>query len=112
VLRRFYNVKGKYVALIIMKRWEIIDILREILRVCGPHINVEMVWLKGIPENAGINNGKYQILMRATFDDEALACVEPIKEKYGLKMTRDDGLWIFTKKENGSERVAPSASAA
>jgi hypothetical protein len=95
-----------------MKRWEIIDILREILRACGPHINVEMVWLKGIPESAGIGNSTYQIVMRATFDEEALSCVEPVLEKYGLKMTRDDGLWIFTKKENGSETVAASASAA
>ena len=95
-----------------MKRWEIIDILREILRACGPHINVEMVWLKGIPERAGIGNVTYQIVMRATFDEEAISCVKPITEKYGLKMTQDDGLWIFTKKENGSETVAASASAA
>jgi hypothetical protein len=95
-----------------MKRWEIIDVLREILRVCGPHINVEMVWLKGMPESAGIDNGVYQIVMRANFDKEALACVEPINEKYRLKMERDDDLWIFTKQENGSTKVAPSASAA
>ena len=95
-----------------MKRWEIIDILREILRVCGPHINVEMVWLKGIPETTGISNGTCQIVMRVTFDEDALACLEPVKEKYGLKMDQDDGLWIFTKKENGSAKVAPSASAA
>jgi hypothetical protein len=94
-----------------MKRWEIIDILREILRVCGPHIDVKMVWLKGMPERAGIDNGTYQIVLRATLDEEAIACVAPINEKYGLKMTQEDGLWIFTKGENGSERVAPSASA-
>ena len=95
-----------------MKRLEIIDILKEILRVCGPHINVEMVWLKGIPESAGISNGVYQIVLRATFDKEALACVKPIIEKHRLKMEHDDGLWIFTKEENGSAKVAPSASAA
>ena len=95
-----------------MKRLEIIDILKEILRVCGPHINVEMVWLKGVPENAGLSNGSYQILMRVTFDEYALACLEPLKEKYGLKMDQDDGLWIFTKKENGSAKLAQSASAA
>jgi hypothetical protein len=94
-----------------MKRWEIIDILREILRVCGPRIDVKMVWLKGVPEYTGIDNGTYQIVMRATFDEEAMACVAPINEKYGLKMTQEDGLWIFTRGENGSERVAPSASA-
>ncbi len=94
-----------------MKRWEIIDILREILRVCGPHIDVKMVWLKGVPEHARIDNGTYQIVMRAVFDEKALACVEPVKEKYGLKMKREDGLWIFTKSENGSETVAQSASA-
>ncbi len=94
-----------------MKRWEIIDILREILRVCGPHIDVKMVWLKGVPEHAGIENGTYKIVMRGTFDEEAIACVGPVNEKYGLKMTQDDGLWIFTKRENGSERVALSASA-
>jgi hypothetical protein len=94
-----------------MKRWEIIDILKEILRVCGPHIDVKMVWLKGEPEQAGIEKGTYQIVIRATFDEEAIACVQPINEKYGLKMKQEDGLWIFTKGENGSERVAPSASA-
>ncbi len=61
-----------------MKQWEIINILRETLRVCGPRFNVEMVWLKGVPELAGIDNGKYQIVMRAIFDEEALACVGPI----------------------------------
>ncbi len=95
-----------------MKRWEIIDILREILRVCGPHIDVKMVWLKGVPEHAGIENGTYQIVIRATFDEEAIVCVEPIIEKYGLKMSQDDGLWIFTKGENGSKRLATSACAA
>ena len=95
-----------------MKRWEIIDILREILRVCGSLINVEMVWLKGVPESAGIGNGTYQIVMRATFTKEALACVKPVMEKYELKVERDDGLWIFTKKEDGSEKLAQSASAA
>jgi hypothetical protein len=94
-----------------MKRWEIIDILREILRACGNCINVEMVWLRGIPEQAGIDNGTYQIVMRAKFDEVALACVTPISEKYGLKMEQEDGLWIFTKEENGSETVAPSANA-
>jgi hypothetical protein len=94
-----------------MKRWEIIDILREILRVCGPRIDVKMVWLKGVPEHTGIDNGTYQIVIRATFDEEAMACVAPINEKYGLKMTQEGDLWIFTRGENGSERVAPSASA-
>jgi len=94
-----------------MKRWEIIDILKEILRVCGSHIDVKMAWLRGVPERAGIDNGTYQIVMRATFDEEGLTCVESVKEKYGLKMKQEDGLWIFTKGENGSERVAPSASA-
>jgi len=94
-----------------MKRWEIIDILREILRVCGPKINVRMVWLKGVPEKAGIDNGSYQIVIKATLDEEALACVQPINTKYGLKMTQKDDLWIFTKRENGSETVTTSASA-
>ena len=95
-----------------MKRWEVIDILREILRVCGARINVEMVWLKGVPESAGLSDGSYQIVMRASFDEEALACVEPIMKTYGLKMEQDNGLWVFTKKEDGSEKLATSASAA
>ncbi len=75
-------------------------------------MNVEMVWLKGVPESAGIGNGKYQIVMRATFTERALGCVEPIVEKYGLKMEQDDGFWIFTKKGNGSQKIAASTSAA
>ena len=95
-----------------MKRWEIVDILREILRVCGHVIKVEMIWLKGNPEGDGIEDGKYQIVMRAKFDEDAIACLQPINKKYGLKMREEQGLWIFTKKANGSKRVVPSASAA
>ena len=94
-----------------MKRWEIVDILREILRVCGDKIKVEMVWLKGETDHAGIDNGKYQIVMRAVFDEAALACIKPLNEKYGLKMKQERDLWIFTKEANGSERVVASASA-
>ncbi len=94
-----------------MKRWEIVDILREILRICGDKIKVEMVWLKGENDQAGIDDGKYQIVMRAVFDEDALACIKPLNEKYGLKMKHEDGLWIFTKGTNGSERVLASASA-
>ena len=93
-----------------MKRWEIIDILREILRVCGDKIKVEMVWLKGENDHAGIDDGKYQIVMRAIFDEAALACIKPLNEKYGLKMKQEDGLWIFTKRTNGSEMLVSSAS--
>ena len=94
-----------------MKRWEIVDILREILRVCGDKIKVDMVWLKGETDHAGIDDGKYQIVMRAIFDKDAVACLLPINEKHGLEMKQEDGLWIFTKEENGSKRVAPSPSA-
>ena len=94
-----------------MKRWEIVDLLREILRVCGDKIRVEMVWLKGEIEHAGIDDANYQIVVRAVFDEAALACIKPLNEKYGLKMKQERGLWIFTKGANGSERVVASASA-
>ena len=94
-----------------MKRWEIVDILREILRICGDKIKVEMVWLKGETVHAGIDDGKYQIVMSAIFDEAALACIRPLNEKYGLKMKQERGLWIFTKGANGSEKVISSASA-
>jgi hypothetical protein len=60
-----------------------------------------MVWLKGIPKKAGIDNGRYEIVIRATFDDNALACVAPINKKYGLKMKQKGDLWIFSKEKNG-----------
>ena len=94
-----------------MKRWEIVDILREILRVCGDRINVEMVWLKGVDEQSTIDDGKYQIVMKATFDQAALACLKPLNEKYGLKMRKEDGLWTFTKGTDNAEKLASSASA-
>jgi len=90
-----------------MKRWGIIDILKEILRACGNLIDVEMVWLRGIPENAGIDNGKYEIVIRAKFDNRALACVTPVNERFRLKMRQEDDLWIFSR-ESGFERVVPS----
>ena len=94
-----------------MKRWEILDILREILRICGDKIKVEMVWLKGETVHAGIDDGKYQIVMSAIFDEAALACIKPLNEKYGLKMKQEHGLWIFTKGAGGSEKIVSSASA-
>ena len=94
-----------------MKRWEIVDILREILRVCEDKIKVEMVWLKGETVHAGIDDGKYQIVISAIFDEAAIACIKPLNEKYGLKMKQERGLWIFTKGTNGSEKFISSASA-
>ena len=94
-----------------MKRWEIVDILREILRVCGDKIKVEMVWLKGETVHTGIDYGKYQIVMSAIFDEDALACIKPLNEKYGLKMKQERGLWIFTKGANGSEKFISSTNA-
>jgi hypothetical protein len=93
-----------------MKRWEIIDILREILRVCGDKIKVEMVWLKGETKHAGIDDDKFQIVMSAIFDEAAIACIKPITEKYGLKMKHERGFWVFIKEANGSERIIQSAS--
>jgi hypothetical protein len=84
-----------------MKRWEIVDILKEILAVCGHAVKVEMVWLKGTPEKATIDNGHYEIIMRATLDDKALACIAPINKKYGLQMQQKGDLWVFTKQKNG-----------
>ena len=94
-----------------MKRWEIVDILREILRVCGDKIKVEMVWLKGETVHAGIDDGKYQIMMSVIFDEDALACIKPLNEKYRLKMKQERGLWIFTKGANGSEKFISSTNA-
>ena len=94
-----------------MKRWEIVDILREILRVCGARIKVEMVWLKGATEHASIDDGMYKIVMKATMDEGALACLKPLNEKYGLKMEQENGLWVFTKAASAAEKVASSASA-
>ena len=81
------------------------------MRICGDKIKVEMVWLKGETDHTGIDDGKYQIMMRAVFDEAALACIKPLNEKYGLKMKQERDLWIFTKEANGSERVVASASA-
>ena len=94
-----------------MKRWEIADILREILRVCGERIRVEMVWLKGATEHSSIEDGMYKIVIRATLDEAALACLKPLNEKYGLKMEQEHGLWVFTKAATDAEKVASSASA-
>ena len=94
-----------------MKRWEIVDILREILRVCGERINVEMVWLRGVDEQLTIDDEKYQIVMRAALDEAAIACLKPLNEKYGLNMRKEHGLWTFTKRANNAEKVASSASA-
>ena len=82
-----------------MKRYEAVDILKEILAVCGHAVKVEMVWLKGIPRKSGIDNGRYEIVIRAPFDDNALACVASINNKYGLKMKQKGALWIFTKEK-------------
>lgn len=92
----------------LLKRREAIAVLREILIACESQINLEMVWIKGL-EPSDIHNVTYKIVMKAKFDEETLACVAPIKEKYRLKMEQEDHLWVFTK-ENGSERIAPSAS--
>ncbi len=93
-----------------MKRWEAIAILKEILGACESQINLEMVWIKEVSKPSGIDNITYNIVMKAKFNKKTLACVAPINEKHRLRMEQEDHLWVFTKKENGSERIIPSTS--
>jgi hypothetical protein len=81
------------------KRSELMEYLKEVLSVCGESIVMEMVWLNKTESAASGKEDNYQLIIKSgsvTLDHE---CLIPIIEKFGMKMKKQGGLWIFSKKE-------------
>ena len=87
-----------------MMRWEILEFLKEVLRLCGDELVVEMVWLRGL-ESEPLNDDAYQLVLKAILDEAAIECLKPIVQRFGMRMKQEDGNWVFTKSKNSSKRV-------
>jgi len=90
---------------------EIVEFLKEVLRLCGNMFDVEMIWLKNAEPEASPEDGKYQLVTKAKLDKHVLECLKPIAERYGLEMKKQDDLWIFAK-DTKAHRVAFSSNEA
>jgi hypothetical protein len=82
-----------------MKRWEIVDFLKEILRACGESIAFEMILVKGEGSMA-IDEGNFKLLWKAQLDEITLKCVEDVAKKFNVDMKEENGLWVFGKANN------------
>jgi hypothetical protein len=82
-----------------LKRSELVEFLKEVLRVCGESIAMEMVWLNKTESVASSEDENYQLFIKlssGTLDQE---CLNRAIEKFGLKMRKEGELWIFSRNE-------------
>jgi hypothetical protein len=79
-----------------MKRWEIVDFLKEILKVCGESIAFEMMLMKSAGSSA-IEEGNFKLVLKTQFDKTTLQCVEEVAKKFNVEMKQENNLWTFEK---------------
>ena len=82
-----------------MKRWEIVDFLKEILKACGESIAFEMLLVKSEGSMA-IHEGNFKLVWKAQFDEITLKCVEDVAKKFNVDMKKENDLWVFGKASN------------
>jgi hypothetical protein len=91
-----------------VKRLEALQFLREILKVCGESIIVEMAWLRKITKSSDGEDENYQLVIQATLKEEDLKCIRPITAKFGVEMKLQGEIWIFSKKISNPENFSAS----
>jgi hypothetical protein len=91
-----------------VKRLEVLGFLKEVLRVCGESILIEMAWLRKITQASNCEDENYQLVIRAILKEEDLKCVRPIAAKFGMEMKQHGEIWIFSKNMSSPENFSAS----
>jgi hypothetical protein len=78
-----------------------VEFLKEVLRVCGESIIMEMVWLDKISAGSKADQENYQLVIKSRNELSGQEHLTKIIEKYGLKMEKqDDTLWFFSRNKS------------
>ena len=93
-----------------VKRKEVVEFLKEILRECGELFVIEMIWLRNTEPEASPENSKYQLVIKAKLDRHAVECIKPIADRYGLEMDKQEDLWVFAKDTKTFNKFALSSN--
>ncbi|MGA3058927.1 MAG: hypothetical protein ABSD92_01010 [Candidatus Bathyarchaeia archaeon] len=79
-----------------MKRSDLMKFLKEVLRVCGESIIMEMVWLNKTSSDSVTKEEDYQLVIKSSIELSDQECLNQIIEKNGLKMKKQGDLWVFS----------------
>lgn len=91
-----------------MKRSELVEFLRDVLRVCGESVQMEVVWLKKT-EGLAFDDDDYELFVKSSSGTMDHACLVPLLEKFGMKVEKQGDVWVFQKKRQMSRRAASIA---
>ncbi len=83
-----------------MKRADLIDFLKEVLRVCGESIIMEMIWLKkNSPKDNSEEQGEdYHLVVHTSSNLSDIECLNEVNERFGTKMGKHGNFWVFSEK--------------
>ncbi len=83
-----------------MKRAELIDFLKEVLRVCGESIIMEMIWLKrnSSGDSPYYQGEDYSLVVHTGSNLSNNECLNEINERFGTKVRKQGEFWVFSKK--------------
>ena len=73
------------------------EFLREVLRVCGESIIMEMVWLNKTSADSVTEEANYQLIIKSSSELSGEECLSQIIERYGLKMEKQNYFWVFSR---------------
>ena len=80
-----------------MRRGEAIQLLREILTVCSPHLLISSVSLVE-PDLRKNDSGGYQLQIGGTYDDACRSSLMPLLAKKGLSIKESKDCFIVYKR--------------
>jgi hypothetical protein len=69
-----------------------IAILKTILKECGPTLKIDFAILR----KEKSSNDECEIVIKAILSKQDREQLKPILEKYGVKMQKQNDLWIFS----------------
>jgi hypothetical protein len=82
-----------------LKRLELIEFLKEVLRVCGESIAMEIVWLNKTESAVSSGDENYQLVVKSSSGRLDQDCLNRIVQKFGMKVRKEGELWIFSRDE-------------
>jgi hypothetical protein len=79
-------------------RVELISFLKEVLRVCGESVTIEIARLEKISSTVNTQDEDFQLVLGSGSDLPKMKCLNQVVEKFGMKMEKQGEFWIFSKK--------------
>jgi hypothetical protein len=79
-----------------LKRQDLMEFLKEVLRVCSDLNLIEMVWVKKADSIKSQKQDDYQLVIKSTSSLDQEECLTQVNEKFRMKMEKQGDLWLFS----------------